>query len=415
MTSLVEKKAELTALQTAFAKALKENDAEATAKAFEALGEYHTKALREEFEEYKKSNDAAILEKAGIPQFTSAEIKSFEKLIDTQKDATVAVSVPVNAFPETFITRIINEAVAESPLLQAVNITNCGFLATMILDESANDPATFTKMGQTISETSAELETVSTQMLKLAKIIVVPREMLDMGPAWLLSYVISRLKECFRLGMEAGITSGNGADSPVGMDKTKAKGTNADGSYHQKTAVKALNFKPTTYGDLISRLVINSNGKARNVEKVIIVAHPTTILKKIMPATCVRRPDGTYSEMIFPYPTVVVSSVAVAEDKAILGIYGKYELFISTGSSKDGKIEQDNSIHFAEHMTAFKIFCYANGSFVDENDFMLLDLSEFEVANQEVFIVNDAEHPIPTVSATSAAGTSSEDGASSEG
>lgn len=403
MTSQAEKKEKLLELQTDFVEALKKDDADAVAKAFEALGKFHTEELRKEFEAYKSSNDSAILAKAGIKQYTSAEIKSFEKLIETQKDASVAVNVPINAFPETFITRIINEAVAESPLLQAVNITNCGFLATMILDDSADDPATWTKMGQTISETNAELETISTQMFKLAKIIVVPREMLDMGPKWLLTYVINRLKECFRLGMETGIISGNGANSPIGMDRTKINGTDGKGEYSKKTAVVANDFKPVTYGSLVSKLVINSKGKARTVSKVIIVAHPTTILTKIMPATCVRRPDGTYSEMIFPYPTVVIPSVSVEENKAILGIDKKYELFISTGSSKDGKIEQDNSIHFAEHMSAFKIFCYANGSFVDENDFMVLDLTNFKVANQEVFIVNDAENPIPTVNATAGA------------
>jgi len=412
MTLLEEKNAELTALQTAFVKALKENDADAVAKSFQKLGEFHTKQLRNEFEAYKRSNDSAILEKAGITQYTSAEIKSFKNLIETQKDATVAVTVPVNAFPETFIMRIINEAVAESPLLQAVNITNCGFMATMILDESESDPATWSKMGQTISETNVELNTLPTQMLKLAKIIVVPREMLDMGPAWLLSYVIGRLKECFRLGMETGIVSGNGANSPIGMDKTKSKGTDAQGKYSLKTAVDVSDFKPTTYGELISKLVMNSKDRARNIEKVILVAHPITILTKIMPASCVRRPDGTYSEMIFPYPTVVIPSVSVDENKAILGIYGKYEFFISTGSSKNGKIEQDNSIHFAEHMSAFKIFCYANGSFVDENDFILLDLTNFKVANQEVFIVNDEEHPIPTVSQTT---TPAEEQTNSEG
>ncbi len=404
MTSVVENEKKLSDLQDDFVKALKENDETAVAKAFSELGEYHTEKLRKEFEDYKASNDAAILAKAGIKQYTSAEIKSFEKLIETQKDASVAVSVPINAFPETFITRVINEAVSESPLLQAVNITNCGFLATMILDDSADDPATWTKMGQTISETNAELETISTQMFKLAKIIVVPREMLDMGPKWLLGYVINRLKECFRLGMETGIVSGNGANSPVGMDRTKTSGTNAKGEYFQKTAVATSDFKPVTYGNLVSKLVTNSKGKARTVSKVILVAHPTTILTKIMPATCVRRPDGTYSEMIFSYPTVVIPSVAVEENKAILGINKKYELFISTGSSKDGKIEKDNSVHFAEHMSAFKIFCYANGSFVDENDFMLLDLTDFKAANQEVFIVNDAENPIPTVNAAGAEG-----------
>lgn len=394
MTSIENKTIELQNLQEAFCTALKNDDAEAVKKAFSDLGEYHTKALKAEFDEYVASNDSMILEKAGIEQFTSAELKSFKNLINTQKNATSGISVPTSAFPATFITRTLNEATKNSKLLQAVNITNTGFVTNMILDESENDPATWSKMGETIGTTNLSLNTISTQTFKLAKIILIPREVLDMGPAWIGSYIKTRLSECFRLGLETGIVAGDGAKAPLGMNRTRTKGTKSGGDYYEKEAVKVSDFEPVTYDGLIAKLVTNSKGKERNVEQAILVVNPTTLLTKVLPAITVRRPDGTYCTDILPYPTTIISSVAVEKDKAILGINKKYEVFISTGSNKDGSIEADNSMHFAEHMTAFKIFCYANGAFADENDFIVLDISDVQPVNKKVVVVNNEEAPV---------------------
>ena len=406
MNNLDELKKKSLNIQTRFCKALKEDDAEGVAKAFDDYGEMLTAEFKKAFNDYKEHNDAAILEKAGIKQYTSAEKKAFQGIIDAAKDANVGISVPAAALPNTFITRLLNEIVEESPLLNAVNITNVGFLATMILDDSEDDPATWTGMGETISEMNVSVRSLQTNSYKLAKIIYVPNEMLDMGPEWVMSFTERKLRMSLRLGLETGIVSGSGAKCPIGMNRTLKNGTAENGEYSKKTAVAVTSFKAREYGELIAKMVVNSKGKVRSIEKVIIVAHPETILTKIMPATTVRRPDGTYSEMCFPFPTEVISSVAVAKNEGVLGIYKKYELYIGTGTNKEGNIIPDKSIAFREHMTAIKIYMYGNGSFVDENDNILLDLSNLETSNMEVKIVNSDADPVIT-KATGAASQSS--------
>lgn len=396
MNNLDELKSKKTEIYTKFCAALKADNAEDVAKAFEEYGDMLVSEFQKAFDDYQQKNDADILTKAGIKQYTSAEKKAFQKIIDVAKDTASGVSVPAAALPVTFIDRLLKDILEESTLLKAINITNSGFLTTMILDDSEDEPATWTGMGETIPTTDTALNTISVMAYKLAKIIFVPNEMLDMGPEWILPYVERKMKMCLRLGLETGVVDGNGAKGPIGMNRTKTTGTNGSGEYSKKAAVKVTSLKVTDYCELIAKLVVNSNGKARNVEKVILVAHPTTILTKILPASTVRRPDGTYSDMNFAYPTVVIPSVAVDEDEGILGIYKKYEFFVGSGSKKEGTITPDKSIGFKEHMTAIKIHMYGNGSFVDENDHIVLDFSELKPANQEVVVINDEDNPVVT-------------------
>lgn len=390
--TLTNKKLEL---QESFCKALKADDAEGVAKAFDAIGEFYAEEIRKEFNDYKNKIDSSIIAKAGIKQYTSVEIKAFKGVIDSAKAAgNIGVSVPISAFPDTYINRLIDGAIEESPLLQAINITNTGFLTTMLLDDSEDQPATWTGMGETISEAEFGTETLSLTHFKLAKIIYIPNEMLDMGPEWLASFVERKMRDCIRLGLETSVVTGGGAKGPVGMNRTKLKGTDADKNYPVKDSIKVTSFKPVEYGKLVSNLVTNSKGRTRKFDKVILVAHPTTILTKILPASSVRKPDGTYSEMCFPFPTIVIPTVALDEDASVLGIYKRYEMYLGKGTSTEGNIVEDKSIKFAEHMTAIKIYLYGNGSFVDENDNINLDLSELQAANQEVFVINDAENPV---------------------
>lgn len=369
-------------LATDICKALKEDRIEDAMKLFDERDELMLDKFKEFHNEYVAKNDAVILEKAGISQFTSEELKSADEIIKTAKETTAVggggVSIDTAALPNTFISRLLNEIRQESKLINACRVTNIGWIATMPLDNTEDDPATWTGMGESMSETQAVIDTISTMSFKLGKILYVPNEMLDMGAAWILGYLKDKLKYCFRLGMEMSIASGTGANGPIGMSMTKLKGTDASKAYYKKDAIKLTEINQVEYPALVDELTYDSNGRARAIEKVIFIVHPSTLLRKIIPATVTRNNNGDFSSMAFPFPTEVITSVAIDENEAIIGIPNKYEFFIGTGASKDGKIVSDSSIKFPEHMTGLKIFMYGNGSFVDENDFKLLDVSELK-------------------------------------
>lgn len=381
-------------LATDICKAIKEGKIEDALKLFDERDEIMLDAFKEYHNEYVAKNDAAILEKAGITQFTSEELKTAETIIKTAKESNAVgaggVSIDAAALPNTFISRLFNEIKLESKLIKYCRVTNIGWIATMPIDNTEDDPATWTAMGETMSETAAAIDTISTMNFKLGKIIYVPNEMLDMGAAWILGWIKDKLKYCFRLGMEISIASGTGANGPVGMAMTKTKGTDASKAYYKKDAIKVTEFNQVEYPALVDELTYDSQGRARAIEKVILIVHPSTLLRKIIPATVTRNNNGEFSNMAFPFPTEVITSVAVDENEAILGIPNKYEFFIGTGANKEGKIVSDSSTKFPEHMTGLKIFMYGNGSFVDENDFKLLDVSELKEYIPKFQLVDDS-------------------------
>lgn len=261
----------------------------------------------------------------------------------------------------------------------------------MPLDDTDEDKATFTGMGEKMSETSAAIKTINVIQQKLGKILYVPCELADMGASWLLSWLQKKLKFCFVLGMEHSIVYGNGKNQYLGMAMSRKGGTNESGEYSKKVPVKLTRIDTLEYPAIVKKLIRNDKGQPRNVKEVIFITSPDALLTKLIPATVGRNFDGKFTPMAFPFPTKVITTAVMEENEAIIGLNQKYEIFISSGSNKDGKLTKDESVKFAEHMIGIKIFAYTNASYVNENDFILVDLSELLPYIAEVKLISDAE------------------------
>lgn len=376
-------------------KAIKDNDTKKFLELLEKRDEIALDGIKKEFEAYKQANDSIILEKAGVKQYTSIEKQFAVSLVDQVKTASAVgaggVSVSIDTMPETFLQRLLNDIKEESALIAACNMTYTGFLITMPLDDTDEDMATFTGMGETMSETKAAIKTINVIQQKLGKILYVPCELADMGASWLLSWLQNKLKFCFVLGMEHAIIYGNGKNQYLGMAMSRKGGTNESGEYSKKVPVKLTRIDTLEYPAIVKKLIKNDKGQPRNVKEVILIVSPESLLSKLIPATVGRNFDGSFTQMAFPFPTKVITTAVMNENEAIIGLNKKYEIFISSGSNKDGKLAQDTSIKFAEHMVGIKIFAYTNASYVNENDFILLDLSELLPYIAEVKLINDAE------------------------
>lgn len=379
MTNKDKVRAEKLELQTKICQAIKDGDFETAVKLFEQRDEMIVSSIMSEFADYKKSMDEKILEKAGVMQFTSAELKAFDGIKMLKKSADSGVDIPFKDLPATFIDRIFIDAPKDSELLSVCDVTVTGMLKTMLIDGSEAEPATLVGMGEEIPETSGKIESISLLTTKLAKIIRVPNEILDVGPNWIARFVYKHLKEVLILGAETAIVSADGKNDVIGMLYDRSKGTNEDGSYKKKTAIALTTLKPQEYDETVEKLTIDSKNKYRAVKEVVLIVHPSTYMKKILPATTQQNPNGTYNINMFPYPTKVIQSTALEKDEALLGLPNKYQLFIGTGTSKDGKIVEDASVAFKTHCTLFKIFVYIAGLATDDNDFILLDVSNLKV------------------------------------
>ena len=123
---------------------------------------------------------------------------------------------------------------------------------------------------------------------------------------------------------------------------------------------------------------MDENGRSRAVRDVILLVNPTDYFTKIMPATTLMAPDGSYRNDVMPYPMSIMQVPAVPEGAAILGVATRY--FAAAGTAKTGRIEFSDEYRFLEDERVYLIKAYANGEPKDNSSFLLLDISSLKPA-----------------------------------
>ena len=180
-------------------------------------------------------------------------------------------------------------------------------------------------------ELTSGFKKINLSLTKYSAFIPVAKAMLDLGPAWLETYVRTILQETIYLGLEEAILKGTGKDMPIGMNRKVGEGvTVTDGVYPEKDTVAVTALDPVTYGGLLSVMAKTPNGHQRTIQNVILVVSPADYFNKIMPATTIRAADGTYVSNVLPFPTTVIQSIHVPDGKMIIGLAGRYFMGIGT-------------------------------------------------------------------------------------
>lgn len=118
-----------------------------------------------------------------------------------------------------------------------------------------------------------------------------------------------------------------------------------------------------------------------------MLVSPEDYWKKVMPATTVQRPDGTFANNVLPYPTEIIQTEALTKGEAILGIAEQY--FAGIGTGKEGTIEYDDSVRFLKRERVYAAFLYGNGRPKDNSSFLLLDINELQPAAYTVVTGTD--------------------------
>ncbi len=380
-----------------FNTALKSGDEEQVAQAFAEMAEGIQQEVMERAKDAAavEQMDAAALAARGLRQLTSSEKKYYEAMIgamrsDNPKQALKNLDVTM---PETIIEEVLEGLKAEHPLLSAIDFNNTTYVTEWILNKNGKQKAVWGEITAAIAgELSGEFEKLNMVLYILTAFLPVAKSMLDLGPVWLDSYVRQVLQDALYVGLEEGIVCGTGVKMPVGMMKD-LDAARADGeAYPDKEAVVVTEFSPEVYGGLISKMAVNRNGRPRTVGKVILVTSPVDYWKKIMPATTIMRPDGTYANDVLPYPTTVVQCEEIPVGKAVLGIAGQY--FMGIGSSKDGVIDYDDSYKFLQRERVYAAYLYGNGKPKDNKSFLVLDISGLKPAAYTVQAADTAKPEI---------------------
>lgn len=385
-------------------KAMKDNDEEAFAKAFEEYTDILQEAVLAEAKGLVQAADNTILTGRGVRVLTSEEKSYYQKLIEAMKSSNPkqALSNITDTMPETIIDAVFEDITETHPLLSEIKFENAGALMKYLY--STMDGRFLAHWGplcgDIVKELGAQFGYLNFEQTKLSAWIPVCKAMLDLGPAWLDRFVRTILMEAIANGIEKGVISGRGVAEgealpvnriyePIGMDRDLNNFNNNTG-YAQKVPIPVIQFTPEAYGDLISQLATNRNNLYRTVTSVLLIVNPVDYFKKVMPATIYRRPDGSYVNDILPFPTKIVQSVWVTEGTAILGLPKKY--FMAMGTGKDGRIEYSDEYKFLEDERTYLIKFYGTGRPIDNSCFLLLHIENLVPVPLNVFVVNN---PLP--------------------
>ena len=373
--------------------ALADNDKDAYNQAFnDMLGCIEADILQKregDLDEIREEADRKVLAQRGVRQLTSEERKYYQKFAEAAASANPKQAL-LNAdlvLPRTVMNAVFDELQTSHPLLAAINFTDTTGITEMIMSENGEQMAQWGKLcDDIVKELLAGFKTVNMTLLKLSAFLPVCKAMLDLGPEWLDDFVRQVLYEALANGLEYGIVTGNGNEQPIGMDRQVGDNvTVTGGAYPEKAAVTVNDFQPATVGRLLSLLAVDPAGKPRTLRDLILVVNPQDYYQNVMPATTVMAPDGTYRNDVMPYPMQVIQSLALPRGKAILGIAYKY--FAGAGMGREGRIEYSDHYQFLEDDRVYLIKLYANGFPMDNNAFLVLDISGLRPATLQVTTV----------------------------
>ena len=359
-------------LRVAIQQAVRDNDTEAFSAAFDEMQQRVALDIREEFTEQmnqmRQEFDANVLASRGVRQLTSEERNYYQKLGEAMraKNPKQALENMEVAMPETVIDSVFEDLRTNHPLLSLIDFIPTNGAIELLMNTNGYQEAAWGELcDEIVTELAGGFQVGSSNLLKLSAFLPVCKAMLDLGPEWIDRFVRETLYEALANGLEAAIVTG--------------------GVYPAKVAIPVTDLSPASVGALIAQLAINGTGHARAVNDVLLLVNPVDYFSKVMPATTVMAPDGTYRNDVLPYPMTVIQVPALAEGTAVIGPANRY--FATAGTAKEGRIEASDHAKFLEDKRVYLIKAYANGMPKDNSSFLVLDISDLKPASLRVEMV----------------------------
>ena len=372
--------------------AIQDDDPKAFSEALTELCQRIETNVLEQAKELMQEQDVSILAQRGVRQLTSKEKVYYEKLIEAMKadDPKQALNDIDVAMPETIIDSVFEELQTNHPLLSKLSATTVTGLTRMMMNTNGDQKAKWGKLtAKIIEELTSGFKEVDVTQDKLSAFLPVAKAMLDLGPVWLDNYVRQVLYEALANGLEYGIVQGDGSDQPIGMMRQIGDGAVVvSGKYPMKEAIKVTAMDMEQMGKITAIMARNDKGQARIVNSLVLLVNPADYYKKVLPATRMLTPDGSYASVL-PIDAEIIQTPAVPEGKVVYGMASKY--FLGVGMAKNGKIEYSDEYHFLEDERVYLIKLYANGFAKDNNAFQVLDITDLQPVRFKVITGGETE------------------------
>lgn len=376
-----------TKLLTEYVTAMNSGDAKQMEEASQKLYTAICESVKQDVLDAREADDtAAVLKERGVRQLTPCEKTFYQKWIESAKSSNPQQAftdlIEKDGMPETIIEDVYKNLTHDHPLLSRVNFVSVKYLTQWLLNNHPEDMAQWGEIkDEVVKEITSGFRTVEIRQSMLSAFLVIPKGLLDLGPQFLDSYIRQILTEAIACGLENGIVNGKGAKGEIiGLTRDIHEGvaySTTDG-YPLKKEIEVTNFSPKSYGALVANLLKTEKGKLRAVSSVDLLVNPVDYLTKIMPATTVLTAQGTYSKDLFPFPTNVIPSIAVPENKAVMALLDEY--FLGVGMDKNAAITYSDDYKFVQHARTYLAVLYAGGMAADNTVAQYLDLTNLDEA-----------------------------------
>lgn len=372
--------------------AINSDDQDKAGRLFDESMQLMKDQVRDELrQESAEAADAAVLEARGFRRLTSAEQKYFTELskVMSSKNPEQALTGLKDVMPETVINKVAEDLRTEHPLLKAITFIPTGANIKTIVNTNGRQTAAWGELcDEIVKELAGGFKVVSSSLYKLSAFLPVCKQGFIFTTGWLDAYVRATLYEAAANGLEDAIVDGTGKDMPIGMTREVGPtATVVDGVYPRKAKIEVQDLDIQTMGSLVALVAKDENGKTRKIRSLLLICNEIDYYKKVLPAVMILNPDGSYRSSL-PYPVAIIAvSGGLAEGEAVFGL--GYRYFAAIGQDKEGQIDYSDHAWFLKDQRVFIIKLFANGFPMDDNAFLLLDISKLQRAR---YVVQTSEN-----------------------
>ena len=391
-------------LNTNLSAAMQSKDPAALTDAFADFAVKLQADVVEDAKAYQQSQDSSILARRGVRQLTAEEKKFYTGFMSALKEnyenpKMAFTGLDNTTLPTTVIDNVLSDIQSSFPILSAINFQNTSAITKFVVNKQGMQLATWGPVNSKIAtELSGSISTINIELNKLTAFMAVSRDMLDVGPEWMDAYVRAVLAEALGYGLSQGIVAGTGKDMPIGMTKN-LDGSVTSGVYPDKTPIVITDLSVKTIGSIAATLAQGPNGRKRPVPSILMVVNPVDYFTLVMPAMTYLNTSGTYVNNVLPYPSQVVQDVNVPSNRAIFGLASKYFMGVGKGGT-GGQLEYSDEFQFLDDNRVYKIKVFGNGQPLDNNAFVVADISGLTPLKHQVLVANPTTNPVNTKAVT---------------
>lgn len=305
-----------------------------------------------------KKTQAFMDMKAADPSLTAEEIK-FVNEVSTDSSLDKASSTDI-LVPQTVVDRILEDLTTEHPLLGAIGLKSNGIRLKFLKSDASGVAVWGDFMDEIQGQLKAKFSKEEAIQSKLTAYTVLPKDLKDFGAGYIMTFIVTQLKEAIAAAEESAFLSGDGVQKPVGLDRDLSKGSadsNGVVTYPAKEPAGTLTFSNTKESAKQIAEILVKLSKAENGKPVAISGNTYFVLSpaqhiRLQAQFMVQNQAGQFVTAL-PFNMQIIESQYQADDKTVVFVKTRYDAEeagnMTIQSSSDALFFQDAMVYAIKH------------------------------------------------------------------